>query len=83
MNWIETGDAFRLGLTVARMRANPTTHTTHECEVLDGQGMRVLPRQLSVGIPQVPFSRYQGLILRAPTRHPRLGRRRGETREDE
>jgi circadian clock protein KaiC len=82
MNWIETGDAFRLGLTVAKMRANPTTHTTHECEVLDGQGMRVLPRQLPVGVPQVPFSRYQGLISRAPTRHPRV-RRRGETREDE
>jgi circadian clock protein KaiC len=25
MNWIETGDSFRLGLTVAKMRANPTT----------------------------------------------------------
>ena len=25
MNWVETGDTFRLGLTVAEMRANPTT----------------------------------------------------------
>ena len=46
MNWIEMGDAFRLGLTVAKMRANPNTRATHECEILDGQGMRVLPRQI-------------------------------------
>ena len=24
LNWVELGDAFRLGLTVAKMRANPT-----------------------------------------------------------
>ena len=46
MNWIELGDAFRLGLTVAKMRANPNTRSTHECEIVDGQGMRVLPRQI-------------------------------------
>jgi KaiC/GvpD/RAD55 family RecA-like ATPase len=69
MNWVEIGDAFRLGLTVAKMRANPTTRLTFECEVVNGQGMRVLPRQLP-GIPQMPFSRYQGLISRAPTRRP-------------
>ena len=71
MNWVEIGDAFRLGLTVAKMRANPTTRATHECEILNGQGMRVLPRQLPVGIAQVPFSGYQGLISRGPTRRPR------------
>jgi circadian clock protein KaiC len=78
MNWIELGDTFRLGLTVAKMRANPTTRRIHECEILDGQGMRVLPRQLPTAIPQVPFSGYQGLVSRSPTRYPRLGRRRGE-----
>ena len=46
MNWIELGDAFRLGLTVAKMRANPNPRSTHECEILDGQGLRVLPRQI-------------------------------------
>lgn len=49
MNWVELGDAFRLGLTVAKMRANPTTRVTHECEVVDGEGMRVLPRRLGAG----------------------------------
>ena len=46
MNWIEIGDTFRLGLTVAKMRANPNMRATHECEILNGQGMRVLPRQI-------------------------------------
>ena len=81
MNWVELGDAFRLGLTVAKMRANPTTRVTHECEILNGEGLRVLPRQLPVAMRQVPFSSYQGLLSRAPTRYPRVGRRRGE--EDE
>jgi len=67
MNWIELGDAFRLGLTVAKMRANPNTRSTHECEILDGQGLRVLPRQIPS--PRAhPFSSYQNLISRAPAR---------------
>ena len=69
MNWIELGDTFRLGLTVAKMRANPTQRVTHECEIVNGQGMRVLPRRLSRQTPQVAFSDFQGLISRAPTRH--------------
>jgi circadian clock protein KaiC len=68
MNWIELGDTFRLGLTVAKMRANPTVRTTHECEILDGKGLRVLPRQLKVP-PPIAFSGYRGLISRAPERH--------------
>jgi circadian clock protein KaiC len=70
MNWVETGDTFRLGLTVAKMRANPTTRMTHECEILDQQGMRVLPRNLPVVAPPLPFSRYRSLISRGPTRFP-------------
>jgi circadian clock protein KaiC len=70
MNWVEIGDAFRLGLTVAKMRANPTTRVTFECEIKEGKGMTVLPRQLPVAIPKIPFSGYQGLISRAPTRRP-------------
>ncbi len=69
MNWIELGDTFRLGLTVAKMRANPTVRETHECEITDGQGMRVLPRHLPLAAPTVPFSSFGGLISRAPARH--------------
>ncbi len=67
LNWVELGDVFRLGLTVAKMRANPTTRTTRECEVVDGQGMRVLPRQVPPAA--LPFATYYGLVSRAPERH--------------
>jgi circadian clock protein KaiC len=72
LNWIELGDSFRLGLTVAKMRANPTSHVTHECEVVNGQGMRLLPRKLSVGPPAQGFATYRGLISRSPERQPVL-----------
>lgn len=68
MNWIELGDAFRLGLTVAKMRANPNSRGTHECEILDGQGLRVLPREIPRSALR-PFSSYQNLISRSPSRH--------------
>ena len=70
LNWVELGDSFRLGLTVAKMRANPVNRTTHECEI-DGKGMHVLPRELKGAIPHSPFSSYAGLISRAPERHRR------------
>ena len=69
MNWIEIQDSFRLGLTVAKMRANPTTRMTHECEIVNGRGLRVMGRHLPVGSFKVPFSGYQGLVSRAPTRY--------------
>jgi len=78
MNWVELGDAFRLALTVAKMRANPTTRVTHECEIRDGEGLRVLAR-LPAGAAPTPFSRYGNLISRSPTRH----RRPGSPDEDE
>jgi circadian clock protein KaiC len=68
MNWIEISDEFRLALTVAKMRANPNRRATHECEIVEKQGMRVLPRV----IPPVnvrPFSGYMNLISRNPSRH--------------
>jgi circadian clock protein KaiC len=68
MNWIELGDAFRLGLTVAKMRANPNTRSTHECEIVNGQGLRVLPREIPPAA--LPFSSYQNLISRNPARRP-------------
>ena len=72
MNWIEMGDAFRLGLTVAKMRGNPNARATHECEILNGQGMRVLPRKIPAQMVR-PFSSYLNLISRNPARHPDPG----------
>ena len=69
MNWVELGDTFRHGLTIAKMRSNPTTRTTNECEVVDGQGLRVLPRVLPP-TALLPFSGYRGLISRSPERVP-------------
>ena len=69
MNWVELGDTFRHALTIAKMRAMPTTRTTHECEIVNGRGMKVLPRPIKA-VPVVPFAGYLGLISRAPERHP-------------
>jgi len=66
LNWVELGDTFRLGLTIAKARAMPTSRTTYECEVVDGRGLRVLPRAVSV--PSLPFARYYGLLSRSPER---------------
>ncbi|MDQ2942842.1 MAG: AAA family ATPase [Candidatus Dormibacteraeota bacterium] len=68
LNFIELGDTFRLGLTVAKMRSNPVNRVTRECEIVNGQGMRVLPRQLP--LVKTAFSGYYGLISRSPERRP-------------
>ncbi len=70
MNWVELGDTFRLGLTVAKMRGNPVVRTTHECQVVDGAGMRVLPQEMHVTMPRTAFGGYYGLISRSPERRP-------------
>lgn len=70
LNFVELGDTFRLGLHVGKMRANPVNRTTHECEVVDGHGFRVLPRELPGALPPTAFSGYHGLISRAPERRP-------------
>ncbi|MEO8165178.1 MAG: ATPase domain-containing protein, partial [Betaproteobacteria bacterium] len=67
LNFVEIGDTLRLALTVGKMRSNPVNRATHECEVVDGQGMRVLPRQLP-GLAKLAFSSAPGLISRAPAR---------------
>ncbi|HEV8337813.1 MAG TPA: ATPase domain-containing protein [Candidatus Polarisedimenticolia bacterium] len=69
MNWVELGDTFRLGLTVAKMRANPVVRTTHECEIVDRRGLSVLPREMHV--PPSAFSSYYSLLSRNPERRPR------------
>jgi circadian clock protein KaiC len=69
MNWVELGDTFRLGLTVAKMRGSPIIRSTHECEIVDGAGLRVLPRPIEGVAPVMPFAAYYGLVSRAPERH--------------
>jgi circadian clock protein KaiC len=69
MNWVELGDTFRLGLTVAKMRASPIVRRTHECEIVDGRGLRVLPRAIEGSVPALPFAAYYGLVARSPERH--------------
>jgi hypothetical protein len=70
LNWVELGDTFRLGLTVAKMRANPTIHVTREAEIVEGIGMRILPREAGL-LPTPMFADHHGLISRAPERRPR------------
>ena len=67
MNFIELGDTFRLGLTVGKMRSNPVIRRTHECEVVDGKGLRVLAHELPAPTSQ-SFSSYDSLVSRAPER---------------
>jgi circadian clock protein KaiC len=70
LNWVELGDTFRQALTIAKMRANKFDRVTRECEVVDGQGMRVLPREIPSGARRrLAFWEYYGLIARSPERH--------------
>jgi circadian clock protein KaiC len=68
LNFVELGDTFRVALTIGKMRANPVNRASHEVEITDGKGMRVLPRKLPDVMPQSVFSRYHSLISRAPER---------------
>lgn len=68
LNWIELGDAFRVGLTVAKMRANAVDRRTRECQIT-GEGMRVLDREIPA--TEAAFSHYTGLVSRAPERRLR------------
>ena len=79
LNWIELSDTFRLGLTIAKMRANQCSRTTHEAEILNGRGMKVLQQELRVPAEQHPFSSYSGLVSRSPER--RHVRRQSESKD--
>jgi circadian clock protein KaiC len=68
LNWVELGDTFRKSLTVAKARAMPTSRVTHECEIRPGSGLVVLPRQIHVAVPTLPFASYYGLLSRSPER---------------
>ena len=78
MNFIELGDTFRRGLTVGKMRSNLVNHSTHECEIVSGAGMRVLPRQLPATKSRRAFSSYRALISRSPERSPQMQARQEE-----
>jgi circadian clock protein KaiC len=82
MNWAELGDTFRLGMTIAKMRGNPVNRVTHEVDIIDGQGMRVLPRVLPVPAEQQPFSSYAGLVSRSPERRRFTGHARADEKPD-
>ncbi len=70
LNFVELGDTFRVALTIGKMRSNPVNRASHEIEITNGKGMRVLPRELPAAVSKSAFSRYQSLISRAPVRRP-------------
>jgi circadian clock protein KaiC len=70
LNWVELADTFRQALTIAKMRANAFERTTRECEVVNGHGMRVLPREIPPNaVRRLAFWEYNGLVARSPERH--------------
>jgi circadian clock protein KaiC len=70
LNWVELADTFRQALTIAKMRANAFDRSTHECEIVNGHGMSVLPRAISPGATRRrAFSEYFSLVARSPERH--------------
>lgn len=70
LNWVELADTFRQALTIAKMRANAFDRTTRECEIVDGHGMRVLPREIPPGATRrLAFWEYYSLVARSPERH--------------
>jgi len=73
LNWVEIGDSVRIGMNVAKMRANHVDRITRECEI-SKEGMHVLQRKLPPSA--LPLSDYQSLISRAPERRPRQFRMR-------
>lgn len=70
LNWVELGDTICQALTVAKMRGSPISHVTHEYEIVDQQGLRVLPRAVPGVVSALPFTGYYSLLSRAPERHP-------------
>jgi KaiC/GvpD/RAD55 family RecA-like ATPase len=41
---------------VMKTRGNPLSRTTHEVEIVNGEGMRVVPRAIQAALPIVPFA---------------------------
>ena len=75
LNWVELADTFRQALTIAKMRANAFDRTTRECEIVNGTGMRVLPREIPPGATRrLAFWEYSSLVARSPERHAQPSR---------
>lgn len=69
LNWVELADTFRQALTIAKMRANAFDRATRECQIVNGQGMRVLPREIPPGaVRRLAFWEYNSLVARSPER---------------
>lgn len=68
LNWVELGENLRLGITVAKMRANPVSRVTHEYEIISAGGARILAPNGGLALTPIPFSHYFSLISRAPER---------------
>ena len=65
---METGDTFRHGLTVAKMRASPIVRRTHECEIVDGLVKVAKGAKTDTYTVEVPLEagRLTGLRLETP-----------------
>jgi hypothetical protein len=73
--WVELADTLRQALTIAKMRANAFDRTTRECEIVNGTGMRVLPREIPPGATRrLAFWEYSSLVARSPERHAQPSR---------
>jgi hypothetical protein len=59
------------------MRGNPNTRETHECEMVNGQGMRVLANPIPADAVH-RFTSYLNLISRNPARRIRSTGGRGD-----
>jgi circadian clock protein KaiC len=66
LNFVELGNTLRRSLTVAKTRGRNNMFVTREFNI--GQGGISMPADRGEPLPQLPFSRYYGLLSRAPTR---------------
>jgi circadian clock protein KaiC len=66
LNFIELGNALRRAITVAKSRGHDNQFLTREFTIGPG-GISIISDDAEP-LPQLPFSRYYGLLSRAPTR---------------
>jgi len=66
LNFVELGNTLRRSLTIAKTRGRNNQFVTREFSI--GPGGISMPSDSAEPLPQLPFSRYYGLLSRAPTR---------------
>jgi len=66
LNFVEIGNTLRRSLTIAKSRGRNNLFVTREFQIGPG-GISMVPDS-SEPLAQLPFSRYYGLLSRAPTR---------------